>query len=368
MQKLMGGAALAALCAGTAYAGGVERSTQSADILFEEGTYLELGFGYVSPDVSGTQASAIPPFFAEGAPTGDIAGGYLAPSLAFKAALSDKLDFALILNRPIGADVNYGNPAYLYGGSTASIDSDALTLLARYKLPSNFSVFGGVRNEQASGKVALFNGYTMTTDTASDWGYVIGAAWEKPEIAARVALTYNSAIEHDFTASESFSADPTSFTTEVPQSLNLEFQTGIAADTLLFGSVRWADWTAFDITPTVYTTLVDPGGSLVAYDNDTVTYNLGLGRRFTETWSGAVTVGYEETQGGYVGNLGPTDGFTSVGLAASYTAGKITITGGARYIWIGDAETESPLIAGTTQGDFEDNTGVAYGIQIGYRF
>ena len=31
------------------------------------------------------------------------------------------------------------------------------------------------------------------------------------------------------------------------------------------------------------------GGSLVSYDNDATTYNLGLGRRFNEEWSGAVT-------------------------------------------------------------------------------
>jgi len=36
---------------------------------------------------------------------------------------------------------------------------------------------------------------------------------------------------------------------KTPQSVNLEFQTGIAKVTLLFGSVRWVDWTAFNIFP-----------------------------------------------------------------------------------------------------------------------
>lgn len=374
MQRIMGGAAAAAvICAGTAYAGGVERSALSSGILFEEGTYVQLTYGYVSPDVSGTQASALGPFVV-GAPTGDVTKGYISPTLEIKTALSEKLDMALILDQPIGARVDYANPAYLYGaitGSHAEITSSAITALVRYKLPSNFSVYGGLRNEQAQGQVLLFTQYALSTQAASDWGYILGAAWEKPEIAMRFALTYSSAITHNFAATEN---DPlfavtnaaTTFETVVPQSVNFEFQTGVAADTLLFGNIRWADWTAFDITPVNYE--ADYGGALVSYDNDSITYNIGIGRRFSETWSGAVTAGYEAAQGGFAGNLGPTDGYTSLGLAASYTRGNITVTGGARYIWVGDAKTESPLVPGATQGDFTDNSGVAVGLQIGYQF
>ncbi|SMX35176.1 hypothetical protein [Actibacterium lipolyticum] len=369
MHRLLGGAALSALCAGSALAGGVERSSQSTAILFEQGTHAELTFGVVAPDVSGKQVGDIG-FLGvqDGSSTGNVAGSYLSASAGFKTSLSDEIDVALIIDSPIGADVDYSEPLYLYGvgaGSQASIDSTALTALVRYKLPSNFSVFGGLRNQTTSGEVSLFTGYTMETTTESDLGYVVGAAWEKPEIAARVALTYNSSITHEFTATEG--ASTTTFSTENPQSVNLEFQTGVAADTLLFGSVRWVDWTNFDISPDGYAALTG-GDSLVSYSEDSITYNLGLGRRFNETWSGALTLGYEEAQGGFAANLGPTDGYTSIGMAVSYTEGNMTITGGARYIWIGDAETESPLIPGATQGDFTDNNGVAVGVKMAYKF
>ncbi len=41
-----------------ASAGGIERAAPSAALLFEDGNYLELNFGFVSPDVSGTQANS----------------------------------------------------------------------------------------------------------------------------------------------------------------------------------------------------------------------------------------------------------------------------------------------------------------------
>jgi long-subunit fatty acid transport protein len=358
-----------------ANAGGIERATPSAALLFEDGDYLELTFGYVSPDVSGTQAIpfSTAPF---GAESSDIAENYLQIGIGYKTDLNDKLALAIVVGQPYGADVNYdAGSSYAYGGgisplgSSASIDSLGITTLLSYSAPNNFTVYGGLRAVQTSGEVALFNGYTMSTTKETDLGYVVGAAWERPDIAARVSLTYHSDITHDFTSTESGVPVDTAFSTTLPQSVTLEGQTGIAADTLLFGSIRWVDWSEFDITPPVYFGATG-GGSLVSYDDDVLTYNLGIGRRFNDEWSGAVTAGYEASQGGFSGNLGPTDGNTSLGLGVTRTMDNIEITGGVRYIWIGDAETEapSPAPAGTTLGDFDDNSGWAAGLKIAYNF
>jgi len=366
-----------ALTATGAFAGGIERSTQSVAILFEQGNYVEFSLGSVSPDVSGVQQ--VPLTTPAGSSSGDMAGDYTTWSLAVKAKINDKLDFALILDEPIGADVDYGTgTGYSYAGSTATVDSHALTALLRYKATPSFSVIGGIRAVQTEGEVSLFNGYEMSAKKETDWGYVVGAAWEKPEIAARVSLTYSSAIDHDFSAQENAVVEvapgvffpieqQNKFTTTIPQSLHLEAQTGIAADTLLFGSVRWVDWSEFKIAPPLY---ASSAGNLVDYDGDTITYSIGLGRRFNETWSAAITASYEDAIGGFSGNLGPTDGATSVGLATTYTSGPMKITGGVRYVWLGDTETEapSPYPAGTTFGKFKDNEGVAVGLRVGYSF
>lgn len=376
MRRVMMTASALALGATAATAGGIERSGQSVGILFEQGNYVEFNIGRVRPEVSGTQQIPVPPLSPAGVGSGDMAKDYTTMSLGLKMKVNDRIDAALIIDEPVGADVSYPVTGYLYGGSTADINSYATTALMRYKFDNNISVIGGLRAIRTNGTVHLFNGYDMSSSSETDYGYVLGVAWEKPEIAARVALTYNSAVTHDFTANEN--GAETSFETEIPQSLTLEGQTGVAKDTLVFGSIRWVDWSAFQIAPPLY--MANPGNvykdPLVSYDNDSITYTLGVGRRFTENWSGAMFVSHETGKDGYAGNLGPTDGSTAVGLAATYTRDNLKITGGVRYVMIGDADTEIPaaLVAPCPDGDcgtfgkFTDNHAVAVGLRIGYSF
>jgi long-subunit fatty acid transport protein len=147
-----------------------------------------------------------------------------------------------------------------------------------------------------------------------------------------------------------------------PQSVNLDFQTGIAANTLLMASVRWVDWSEFDITPIGYQTATTT--SLVAYDDDRIGYTLGVGRKFNDQWSGSATIGYEKTLGGISSNLSPTDGYLSFALGAQYTMDNMKISGGVRYIQIGDADTG----IGPGQGNFRDNSGFAVGLKVSYTF
>lgn len=356
MRKIITSASFLAIAAGAAHAGGVERATQSVSILFEKGRYVELSYGYANPDVSGT---------AFGGSSGSMLAGYGTYSLGYKQSLGDNVDIAVILDQPIGADTDYPTSSgYVLAGTTAKLRSDAITGLIRYHLPSNFSVYGGLRYEAAKGDVTIIAPalgipmYVLSTNTDKQWGYIVGAAWEKPEIAARIALTYTSPITHTLDATEN-GVRTGSFKTEVPKSVNLEFQTGVAKDTLLFGSVRWAEWSVFDIAPPAYVGLV--GSPLVSYQSDRVTYSVGLGRKFNENWSGAVTAAYERSNGDITGNLGPTDGFSSVGIAATYTQDNIKLTTGVRYINVGDATT-------AIGAKFTGNSAVAAGVRLGLSF
>lgn len=378
MGRVLVTAGALAFGATSALAAGVERSAQSVAILFEKGDYAELNFGSAAPDVSGTHYVPLPAPYA-GGQSGDMSGDYVTWSLGVKTQLNDRVDLALVLDQAIGADVSYpaGVP-YLYEGSVAEIDNIALTAMLRYRFENNVSLYGGARMARTSGMVdfgatlAAFGfDYQLDTSTETDFGYLLGVAWEKPEIAARVALTYNSEIEQTYEGTETLNGTTvtTPFTTTIPQSVNLEFQTGIAKDTLLFGSIRWVDWTKFTIDPALYN--LAAGSPLVDYQNDSLTYTLGVGRKFSDTWSGAVILSHEPSTsdpaaciGGQtnecVGNLGPTDGFTSVGLAATYTMENVKLTAGVRYVSIGDAAT--------TRGLFTDNEAVAFGLRIGYSF
>ncbi|ABV93332.1 porin [Dinoroseobacter shibae DFL 12 = DSM 16493] len=358
-----------------AFGGGVERSTQSVGILFEEGTYAELSFGQVDPDASGDFV------LDRSVSTGDMLASENIFTLSFKTDLSDRLVAALVLDQPVGARIRYpegtGHP---FAGSKADLDARALTAMLRYKFDGGFSVYGGLRAQQVEGFVALptIPGYELTTNNDREFGYMVGAAYERPEIGLRVALTYNSAIDHNFESSESFLTPggpavlDDGFKTTIPQSVHLEAQTGIAANTLLFGSIRWVDWSEFEIDPPVYAAGIASLGqdyALAAYESDTITYRIGVGRRFNENWAGAITYIHEPDSGDIFGNLGPIDGRDAISLGVTYSRDNIKITGGVEYGWLGDALSQAPNgPPGTPVSDFRDNTSVSYGFRIGYYF
>ena len=90
------------------------------------------------------------------------------------------------------------------------------------------------------------------------------------------------------------------------------------------------------------------------------TYSLGVGRSVQRDMSGALLTSYEP-QSGVCRQLGPTDGFFSLGVAATRSSGPWEVTAGLRHIWIGSARTQNPSAAGVTLGDFSGNTGLAAG-------
>lgn len=343
-----------------ANAGGMDRTGQSIAPIFENGTYVELSYGSVTPSVSGTL----------GVGSGSMAPSYNRIAGAYKRDLSETLSMALIIEQPFGADVDYPTgTGYALAGSNAKVTTTGVTALLRYKLSDRFSVHGGIKHLTTHGEVELpFAGYAMSTTTESDWGYLIGAAYEIPDIALRASLTYSSGTDIKFTATETLSGVGTvasELDVTLPQSVNFDFQTGIAADTLLMFTARWAEWTSTTITPVLYTTYVDPGENLVDHSDDTISYSLGIGRRFNEKLSGSVSVGYEKTYGGVSGNLSPTDGYTSVTAGLKYQINAQTaLSGGASYVWIGDTTTS---IAGNTT-DFSDNSAFGFGFKLSHTF
>lgn len=366
MRNLYKCASLLALMAGTAHAGGVDRSGQSVAPLFETGDYVELSYGNVSPDVSGVATVFSP---TPGGSSGDMAGGYSQFGFAYKHSFGNGFDAAIIVDQPFGANVSYPVAPYFATGSTAELRSTAITGLVKYTTPQHFSVYGGLRYQTFSAKahIPFVAGYNGTGESDEGLGYVLGVAYEIPDIALRVALTYNSKIKHEMPTTESLFegglAMPDSTTTvNTPESVNLEFQTGVAADTLLFGSVRWVDWSNFAIDPAYY----PPLEPIVSYEDDTLSLSLGLGRKFNEHWSGAVSLGYEDRNHGFSSNLGPTDGYRSIGVGASYTQDNVKVTMGLRYVEIGDAVTT--LDGSNTASNFTDNHALGVGLRVGYSF
>jgi long-subunit fatty acid transport protein len=360
-------AATAALLASTAIAqaGGLDRSGLGISPIFEEGAYVELSFGSVMPSVSGTVGGGT-------ISSGNMAQDFLNYSFAVRDDLSDRLSYAVMYEQAFGAAVDYRNADPTYpliiglGGNSfaAELTGTALTAMRRYELSDRFSVYGGLRYVTMSAEI-LFDDVpqTLTYGNSSDVGYLIGAAFEIPEIALRASLTYNSETEHNNPISNSLPvATPLGgAATEtgdyvLPQSVNLDFQTGIAEGTLLLASVRWAEWTATDI-PT------QSALGNINYDNDVFTYSLGVARRFTDDFALLGRVTYEDAKGGTASNLAPTDGSIGLSVAGIYDVGNARITAGVNYTWLGDAISDAPV-----SGDFSGNSAWGLGVRVGFSF
>lgn len=379
MKTVIKGSAILLLSASPLFAGGIERAPQSLGVLFEEGNYAELSFGGVDPSVKGKDVA--------GFNTGDVAQGYGFVGLSYKHQFNDNLSAAIIVEQPFGADVLYptatapgqdGSP--VLGGTRVNVDATSYTALARYKFENNFSVYGGLRASNAEGNVTLSglgyqttSGYTLDIDSEWGVGYVIGASYEIPDIAARISLTYNSPIEHDFAMTESGGPLPIAFkdnyTVDTPRSWTLEGQTGIAADTLLFGSIRWVNWSEFQVDNFLFPISTPAGNIPLVEVEDTTTYTLGVGRKFTDQWSGSVSFLYEPSKGGAISPLAPTDGRKAITLAAIYTMDNLKITTGINYTKLGDADL-GVGVSGDKRavGKMDDSHAWGVGIRVGYSF
>ncbi|MBE3637654.1 OmpP1/FadL family transporter [Mangrovicoccus algicola] len=365
--------------AAAAQAGGIDRSGQEVGLLFEQGNYVELGFARTWPDVSGRDVAQPQglPFFGYNSGQGydDVAADFDLLRFGLKYDLNERISLIFMGGEDFGVDVDYNEAAgSMLGGTFAEADSYTLSLIGRYRIDDRFSLHGGIRRQTADGSIGLsglgygaVSGYEVKLDSDEGYGYLLGGAYERPDIALLVAVTYFSEIEHEFDTRETLGGTSlgTSGKTKVktPRALNLDLQTGIAPDWLAFGQIRWVDHSQFKVEPEQFTALTGTG--LVSLD-DSITYTIGLGHRFTEAFSASLAYIYDDVDGDdMVSPLAPTHGSQALRLGGKYTIGAVDISAGLRYTWLGDAKAQTADVA---RADFSGNEAVSLGVKVGYRF
>ena len=333
--------------AGLVQAGGFDRTGQDTSIMLKEGSMVEITSVSVNPKVTGTYTTG-------GASTGEVAPNYSFTNLGFRTKVSDNFAIAIIQDSPFGADVNW--TAGAYNGTKAKVKSSATTFLTSYDL-DNVTVYGGLKNQSLEATASVpAAGYTVTSTADSSLGYVFGAAIENPEIAMKLSLTYHSKINHDISIVEG--AAPSTLKTTTPESFNLDFQTGIAENTLLFGSLRQVKWTQMALCPDAYKAAT--GACLKEFKSNTTSYTLGVGRKFSDSWSGAVTYGKESAGNDKPSVLSPTNGYTKMGFGVTYTGAQANITLGMQKVNNGNATATGVNLTG--------NTSVVTAVKVGYKF
>lgn len=369
------------LPATSVFAAGLDRSGQSISAFLQPGNYAEAGITVLDAEVKSDELKV-----------DDMAKSYYFPSAAIKVQATDKISLGLIYDQPYGAEAEYDATSPIFGnsveGTSVDVKTENLTALIGYQPNENWNFYAGPVYQTVEAEIKLrglaYGGnaklgtYNIKIEEEEAFGWLAGFAYSIPEIALKAAVTYRSEIEHNAKSQEStllpvpsLSALTSSVNATTPQSVNFDFQTGIAKDTLAFANVRWVHWSQFAVKPTLLGNISSTPAphvrqNLIDYSDDQWSANVGVGRKFNSKWSGTAAVGYDSGAGNPVTTLGPTEGYWSIGLGGQYSPAKnYFIQAGVKYFWLGDATAQT---GGNEVGDFEDNHALGYGMKIGYRF
>ena len=140
----------------------------------------------------------------------------------------------------------------------------------------------------------------------------------------------------------------------------LAFQTGIAEDTLLFGSVRQSNW---ENNQVYVPSIAASGYSKVSSFEDGNSYTVRLGRKFTEKFSGSISYFLDEGDGDGASELSPSGGVQTLSLGGKFNPSEQTsISFGASYSERGDALT------GSYSASVKDSTVTSFGIKLSTTF
>ena len=151
--------------------------------------------------------------------------------------------------------------------------------------------------------------------------------------------------------------------------MTLNFQSGIAEDTLVFGSIHKADWDTAQITIPLNNSAAAINTSFASR----TAYSVGIGRKINDSIS--VLGSYSTEDGGGATSTDPftlTDGSQTLGLGVRYTRDNMTISGGYSYTKVGDVTVTSTVAAGpppvNLTAAYTDNEVSGIGLKIGFSF
>lgn len=414
VRHFISGGVLAAAAVGMlqspALAGGLERGGYNIDLLFDTSRFTaEATSTFVMPDRKLKNVRDIDPspFNPGGTPPtgggGNLTGlptsangseDYWSPRIGVKAGIGDAVDCMFDYSEPWGA---HKNPGRNWAGANEDIETEvksrnyATTCSYRFDVgPGQLRLIGGGFYQEVYGfqerlVQAFPAGFPLSgvgrLDLEGDgWGWRAGVAYEIPEYAFRASLVYNSEVKlNDITGTLDLSQVSGTPKFDVygsqamPDVLELKVQSGIAPDWLAFGSVKWVDWSQLQKVPFFCSSGVAgvcaSGTQVTTLDlgyRDGWTVMGGIGHKFNEQWSGAVSLTWDRgtSQGfgsqtdtwalGVLGSYSPTKNveFRLAGVLGLITGGSSrTVTlDGVQYGQRANYDFDDDIVAAISTG------------------
>jgi long-subunit fatty acid transport protein len=351
---------------------GLERINIDPSFMFTEGSSAEIGFANISPSLPAVKGTGSAFTFQSGL---DVAPSFSALTGSVKTEMGDSFDLGLFYtSQGNGVSIDYGTITGLEGNITIKADLEIPTLAAigRYKINDAMSVFIGAKQSTVKAgstlKLGMDSNANLNPDVTSHWelskksgiGAIYGAAYEMPEIALRVVLTVEDDIDLNITATAKGGlADTGTATASIGDAISLNFQTGIAEDTLLFGNIRRSSWKDNQIKVPVLVA----GLTQVSSFSDGDSYSLGIGRKINDDLSVSISGFYDGSSGGAVSELAPTGATRTLSLGGKYAiADNADLSIGGSYSQRGDALT------GSYKASLTDSKVISLGAKIAFSF
>ncbi|MEP3232680.1 MAG: outer membrane protein transport protein [Hyphomicrobiales bacterium] len=348
--------AFAMIASSTAISGGFSRGGVDYNVLFSDKKVdSEVGFTFVAPQRT-IDSSARLVNLAAGAPGASptvvsstntrVDGSFFVPKAAIKLGFGDHFDCAGTFSTPFGADQDNGlNQAVSGNAVEFEIDTKdyGLTCSAKFSLGNtrlgesqlrviaggSYLQFDGFLSRQSfvdfagvptgvlpflpgtggalTGLDAQGLGLFELDDDTFTWR--AGLSYEIPKSAIRVSAVYTAAYDIDATGTVDISqfntpaalltpTAPIALSTELPQQVDINIQSGINEKTLAFARFNWTDWSQLGSIPvTGVPSPTVPGlGAVTAFEplyRDGLTLTGGVGRKFSEKLSGLLSLTWD---------------------------------------------------------------------------
>ncbi|WP_180064521.1 outer membrane protein transport protein [Acinetobacter sp. YH12095] len=371
-------------------AAGLERSNQSIQAFFEKGNYAEVSVLQVNPNVSGK----VQPVSSLGNPefsTGDMVNKQHYFQAALKLQPHPQVSVALLFDQPFFTDVDYQFNTTHPSSEIADVefDSNNMTALVGYQPNTNWNLFTGVSYQSFSGNLRIgthvenfYVDYAVHFPKDHAWGWLVGVSYQLPEYAFTTAITYRSKIKHHTNASESFWGFPLEIapqhatTIQTPESINLDFQTGLPAQNFLYASLRWVNWQDFEIQPTQYAAMLQQvpnmNLNLIDYQKNQWSVRLGVAHQWSPKWITAVEGLWDSGAGNPASSFNPVDGYLGLGTGLIYNfTPKTFVISGIHYLYFNqpkNAQGSSFLSQNSHFSQLEERDAWIYHLKLAHRF
>lgn len=317
--------------------------------LFNDKTFVIQGaFTYALPERNYTNATATnPPATLTSANT-NAANTFFLMSGDIKFAVNEEVDCALRAHKPFQndteADANWLGATYTLATDISSLAFDG-TCSYKFAVGDGYRLrlIGGVTSTDlsvtrsnvldaltaggAGAPLGAVNTYSLEGDRV--YGYRLGAAFEIPQYALRAQIIYDSERDINLSGTQSITGlgvvAPARVSLTLPKSVSARVQSGINATTLVYGGVRWTEWSVIQAlsvtggTPVSVTTGYKNGWDV----------EVGVQKKLTSDLSGSAAVSWTKGIGG-----GYTDSWgISAGVAYDLDDNwRVSLGASARYL------------------------------------